>query len=187
MKPLAKFILQSAALILALPLALLSGLGRVKAAYVFFAQLCALFPGLPGDYLRIGYYRWTLASCSPSSRIEFGSYFAHPEARLAEGVYIGSHTIIGRAHLGARSQIASGVQILSGRHQHRRGLDGQITGADHANFSVVSIGADCWLGAGCLVMADIGEGTTVGAGAVVVQPLAPHVVAAGNPARPLAR
>ena len=163
--------------------AALSAFGRWEPAYSFFAQLLALAPGMPGDYLRIGFYRLTLAECSLSSRVSFGSFFAHPQAKLGPGVYIGSYCIIGMAGIGARCQIASGVQILSGRHQHLRSDDGELGGAEHGVFTSVSIGPECWIGAAAIVMADAGEGATIGAGSVVTRPVPAHSVVAGNPAR----
>jgi len=47
----------------------------------------------------------------------------------------------------------------------------------------VAIGADCWIGAAAVIMADIGEGTTIGAGSVVTKPIPAGVVAVGSPAR----
>ena len=49
----------------------------------------------------------------------------------------------------------------------------------------VKIGADCWLGAGVIVLpgVEIGEGCTIGAGSVVTKDIPPQSVAVGNPAR----
>jgi len=44
---------------------------------------------------------------------------------------------------------------------------------------------DCWIGASAVIMASVGVGTTIGAGAVVVRPIEAGVVAVGNPARTL--
>ena len=140
-------------------------------------------PGILGDYLRIAYYKLTLAECSLSSRISFGSLFAHSEARVGPQVYIGSYCIIGTASIGARTQIACGVQILSGSHQHSRDAAGGLSGARRDASSAVAIGADCWIGAGAIVMADVGAGSTIGAGSVVSRPIPPCSVAVGNPAR----
>lgn len=46
------------------------------------------------------------------------------------------------------------------------------------------IGADCWIGDAAVIMADIGDGATVGAGSVVTRSVPPATVVAGNPARP---
>ena len=168
---------------LVLPFALLSGLGRVEGIFIFFGQIFALAPGLPGDYLRIAYYRLTLTEASLSSRIQFGSFFAHPQARLSSHVYIGSYCILGRTDIGERTHIASGVQIPSGRHQHPRHEDGSIGGAEHGTVTTVSIGKDCWIGAGAIVMADVGAASTIGAGSVVTRPIPAGCVAVGSPAR----
>lgn len=183
MKAAIKSVLHGIFLLLALPMALLSGFGRIEAVYLLFAQYCAVIPGLPGDYLRIAYYKLTLEECALESRIQFGSFFAHPQARLGKSVYIGSYCVLGRVTIGDRTQIASAVQILSGAKQHGRDAEGRILGADHSDFRVVSIGADCWLGAAAMVMADVGAGSTIGAGSIVTKEIPAHSVAVGNPAR----
>ena len=183
MKRLLKHTLHAVFLAPAFPCALLSGFGRSETIYLFWAQLFACFPGLPGDYLRIAYYRLTLEECSLDSRIQFGSFFAHPQARVSRGVYIGSYCVLGRTSIGERTQIASAVQILSGGKQHGRDSEGRMEGAEKGIFDSVGIGADCWIGAGAIVMAAVGAGSTVGAGSVVTKPLPPGVVAVGSPAR----
>ena len=170
-------------LVLVFPLALLSGFGRVESLYVLGAQWCASLPGILGDYLRIAFYHLTLQQCPLDSRIQFGSFFAHPQARVGRSVYIGSYCILGRTSIGDRSQIASGVQILSGKRQHGRDLEGRLLGSEHGTFDLVAIGSDCWIGAGAIIMAPVGDGTTIGAGSVVTSPIPPGSVAVGNPAR----
>jgi virginiamycin A acetyltransferase len=152
-------------LLLVLPAALLSGFGRVKPVYVFFAQSYSMIPGGIGDFFRVAYYHLTLAECAMSCRISFGSFFAHPEARLGARVYVGSYCILGKAVIGSGTQLSSGVQILSGQHQHIRENTGEFHQA--GDFTPVTIGADCWIGAAAIVMSDIGARTTIGAGSVV--------------------
>jgi virginiamycin A acetyltransferase len=161
--------------------AALSGFGRVKPVYTFFAHTCALVPGGPGDYLRSAYYLLTLLEFHMSSRVSFGSFFAHPEARVGRRVYVGSYCILGSVNIGAGTQIASSVQILSGHHQHER----DSVGAVHhgGKFVTVSIGPDCWIGAGSIVMADVGARTTIGAGSIVTRSIPSDAVAVGSPAR----
>lgn len=183
MKKILKAIAHAASLAIAFFPALLSGFGRVETLFALFAQAFAAAPGIPGDYLRIAYYKLTLDRCSLDSRIQFGSFFAHARARVGRGVYIGSYCILGETTIGDRTQIASGVQILSGRQQHARDEAGRILGSSRGDFQAVAVGPDCWLGAGAIVMADVGEGSTIGAGSVVVQPIPAHSIAAGNPAR----
>ena len=185
MRTILKRVFRGASAIIVFPWALLCGFGAVSSVFVFWAQVVALVPGLPGDYLRAAYYRLTVEKYGEGSRISFGAFFAHPQVRIGRSVYIGSYSVIGRTSIGDRTQIASGVQILSGRRQHERGSEGQILSADHDAFETVEIGADCWIGAGAIIAADVGHGTTIGAGTIVIAPIPAGVVAVGNPARVL--
>jgi virginiamycin A acetyltransferase len=170
-------------LVLALPAAAIAGFGRFATGFSFSAQACALIPGIVGDYLRIAFYKLTLKQCSFYSRISFGSFFAHPDAMLGRGVYIGPYCILGCCSIGDRTQIAAQVQVLSGRRQHRRDEGGQISGSAEGEFQTIDIGADCWIGASSIIMAPIGYGSIIGAGSVVVRPIGAQAVAVGNPAR----
>jgi len=177
-----KRIAQGVSVAIAILPALLCGFGRLESVFTIFAHLYALAPGIPGDFLRIGWYKLTLEKCALDSRIQFGSFFAHRQARVGRGVSIGAYCVLGKTAIGDRTQIASGVQILSGRRQHVRDAGGRIRG-DAGDFSMVAIGAECWIGAGAIVMADVGAGSTVGAGSVVVKPIPEGSVAVGSPAR----
>lgn len=173
---------QAVALVFALPAAALTMFGRLQPVYTFFAQCYALAPGLPGSYLRAAYYKLTLRESSIDVTLAFGTYFVLPDTVLEPGVSIGAYCVIGRAGIGARSQIASHVLIPSGRRQHLRNADGSLS--DFAHDRIV-LGADCWIGDGAIIMANLGESVTVGAGSVVTKPVPAHLVVAGNPARPI--
>src|SRR3974390_1367797 len=149
-RPVKRFV-QAISLAIAAPFAAIALFGRFRMAYELGAHSCALVPGIVGDYLRIAYYRLTLDDCSLDSRISFGSFFAQARARVEPGVYIGSYCILGKCSIGARTQIASGVQILSGRYQHARDVAGRIEGSEFERFTSVRIGSDCWIGAAAIV------------------------------------
>jgi virginiamycin A acetyltransferase len=178
-----KLFVMGAALVLAFPWALMAGFGRFSAMFSLAAQALAMVPGLVGDYLRIAFYKLTLEQCSLESRISFGSFFAHRSAVVGQAVYIGSYCVLGSCRIGDRTQVASHVQVLSGRRQHPRDASGQIGAASEGDFQMIDIGSDCWIGASAVVMAAVGARSTIGAGAVVVHPVESGVVAVGNPAR----
>ena len=162
---------------------MLSGFGRIRGTYLTGAHLVALGPGLPGDYLRSAFYRLTLQSCSLRCRISFGVIFSNPDASVAEGAYIGPYCVLGRVQIGEHVQMASLVQVLSGAKQHGRDAQGNLESSESGTFQRVTIGAHSWIGAAAIVMADVGEKATVGAGAVVTKPVASGTTVVGNPAR----
>jgi acetyltransferase-like isoleucine patch superfamily enzyme len=186
MKVIAKRCVQAIFLCLAFPAALLAGFGRMKLGFEFFAQAFALVPGVIGDYLRVAYYKLTLTACPLDWCIQFGSFFAHPQATVGQHVYIGSYCVLGLVDIGDRTHIASAVQVLSGSHQHDRDSTGMMD-LKHVTFSRVTIGADCWLGGGAIVMAPVGNRSTIGAGSVVVRAIPGGSIAVGAPARVVAR
>src|ERR1700693_6125045 len=148
---------QAAALVLAFPTALFCGFGRVRLLYQLFAQMYALGPGIIGNYLRSAYYCMTLHDCSIDTTISFGTYFVHPDAIVGSFVSIGCYCVIGRARIGHRTQIASHVEIPSGRHEHSRDEQGNLVTA----FDVETVvGESCWIGASGIVMAEVGDGSS---------------------------
>lgn len=128
----------------------------------------------------------------------FSLLFAYPFAAVAAfgrfsagfkicgqllALYIGADGVMGACEIGKCTQIASLVQVLSGKRQHERSADGQLLAAREEQFQPIAIDSDCWIGAAAIVMADIGDRTTIGAAAVVTRPSPPDAVAVGTPAR----
>jgi virginiamycin A acetyltransferase len=190
-KQVSKWLANGLALSLAGPFALLYRLVQLLShsdgIFHDFSQFFSLFPGLPGDYLRKGFYYWTLAHCSIYVKISFGTLIAHPQTEIHEGVYIGPYCLIGTAIIGSNATLGSGVHLLSGKHQHnfdRLDLPIQEQGG---RFEKISIGSNCWLGNGAIVMANLGSHAIVGAGSVVTSPMEPMSVVGGNPAKVVRR
>ena len=170
-----------------LPLVVLTKLESVCGNDDFFSAcgcFLALLPGKTGSYLRLAYYKGTLTSISPDVFIGFGSYFSKRESVVGKYVNIGSFCILGLVTLGDRVLVASRVSIPSGRRQHaQRYVDPNPT--DEMIFDRVNIGADCWIGEGAIVMADLGERCIVSAGSVITRTMPDGRLIAGNPARVL--
>lgn len=183
MKRAAKQLARCFAVSVMFPIAALTGFGRNATMFQLFAQAVALAPGKPGDYLRVAYYFMTLREASLSMQISFGSFFAHSSASVKSDVYIGAYCVLGNCSIGERTQVATHVQILSGKRQHSHNTDGRILGSRRADLCRVRVGADCWIGASAIVMCDVGPHSTVGAGAVVTREVPAGCVAVGVPAR----
>jgi acetyltransferase-like isoleucine patch superfamily enzyme len=147
------------------------------------SQALAKVPGLRGRYMRAAFYHRVLEECHPSVAIEFGTLFSQPGARIEENVYIGPGCHIGRAHIGRDTLLAAGVHVPSGPETHGTERVDVPIREQEGRLRAVRIGADCWIGSSAIVLADVGDGTVVAAGAVVTKPLPERVIAAGVPAR----
>ena len=84
-------------------------------------------------------------------------------------VRIGDYTLFG-----------PGVQILTPMHPFDAALR-----REREYAKPIEIGADVWVGGGALILAGvrIGQGSVIGAGAVVTRDIPENVFAAGNPCR----
>jgi len=147
------------------------------------SQLLALLPGLSGQYLRRAFLGRVLANCHPSATIQWGTLFSQVNARIDENVYVGPGCHLGSVHLEKDVLLAAGVHVPSGRHTH--GVEStDVPIRDQAeNRRMVRIGSGTWIGAGAIIMADVGRDSIVGAGAVVTKPVPDRVLAAGVPAQ----
>ncbi len=147
------------------------------------SQFCALFPGKIGTLFRAAFYRLSLEQTSQRTSIAFLSSFSHAHASLGPHVSIGAQCNIGWAHIGKDCIISSQVCITSGKNQHAfDDMEKEIRLQDSI-YTPVHIGDNCWIGAGAIIMADIGQGSVIAAGSVVTQPIPPFSIAAGNPAK----
>ncbi len=159
-------------------------LGRQR-AFAASSERISRVPGNLGVFARQVYYQLSLLHVGRDVHFGFLSVFSKPQARLGDRVYIGRFCTIGWADIGDDVMLADGVQILSGGHQHGRSAG---VGTLHDNphtYTQVTIGKGAWLGAGAIIMADVGEHAIVAAGAVVTKPVPANARVAGIPARPL--
>lgn len=173
--------------LLALPSGLLASgawrLFRVSAVFDFFAQAWSLVPGLPGTWLRAGFYKQTLSASSMDLDIGFGSLISKIETRIGRGVLVTGHSTIGLSTIGDGTVVANYVALLSGRYQHNFTDAGQGILDRTDRFVRIHVGAAAFIGDHSVVMADVGSHTVVGAGSVVTSSLPDYVVAVGCPAK----
>ena len=156
-------------------------LGRDR-ALAGSSQLLSLLPGLVGCYLRAAFFHLALDDYHPTVRIEFGTLLSKAGTRFGKHAYIGPHCHLGLVDIGDDVLVAAGTHIPSGAHIHgTEQLDIPIR-EQPGEIRRVAIGDGAWLGAGSVVMADVGAASIVGAGSVVTQPIPAHTVAAGVPA-----
>lgn len=181
-----KLLCFSLAVLLASPLIVLAWLEKrllgSEGVFQTAAHLVAPLPGPVGTYVRSAFYFGTLDQCSWEVHVGYGTLFTHRGASLAARVSTGAWCVIGHARIGTGVRLASRVSIPSGKRQHFNAA-GRLSDTSH--FDEVSIGDGCWVGEGAIVMADVGAGSVVSAGAVVVKPMPAQHLIAGNPAQAL--
>jgi len=148
-----------------------------------WSQAFSLVPGLPGIYLRRGFYRLVLPQCERDACICFGTVFSHPTARIGQKAYVGLFCVIGDVTLEDDVIVASRVSIANGPAQH--GIDRlDIPVREQpGEYPRVTIGRDSWLGEGSVVLVDVGRHCVIGASALVTRPVPDYSIAVGVPAK----
>ncbi len=153
-------------------------------AFAAASESIARVPGLRGVYSRQAFYRFTLAACGEDVHFGWQTVFSKTGARVGDGVYLGRRCSLGLVDLGAHTMLSDGVQILSGRRQHGTEADSGVAYKEQVQtFSQVRIGSNAWIGTNAIIMANVGHSTIIGAGSVVIGPIADSTLAAGIPAR----
>jgi virginiamycin A acetyltransferase len=146
-------------------------------------QLLGLIPGVTGEYLRRAFLARALSCCGPDVVVGFGTLFSRAGARLDDNAYVGPHCVLGLVHIKRNALVASGVQIPSGARTH--GFDDPAVPIREqpGQQQLVTVGEGTWIGNNAVILADVGDESIVGAGAVVTRPIPDRVIAAGVPAR----
>lgn len=103
---------------------------------------------------------------------------------LGESFYANHNCVIldcAEVHIGDRVMFGPNVQIYATTHP----LDATERATGKEFCAAVTIGDDCWIGGGAIILAgvSIGAGSVIGAGSLVNKDIPAGVVAAGNPCR----
>lgn len=103
---------------------------------------------------------------------------------LGEKFYANHNCVIldcAGVRIGDRVMFGPGVHIYATTHP----LDPVERATGKESSAAVTIGDDCWIGGGAIILAGvtIGKGSVIGAGSLVNTDIPAGVVAAGNPAR----
>jgi phosphonate metabolism protein (transferase hexapeptide repeat family) len=130
------------------------------------------------------------------TRVEYSS--------LGDYSYLGEHCDVADAVIGKFTAIANAVRIGAPNHPMERPSQHRFTYCpeyyeatatrDRDFFADrraarVTIGNDCWIGHGAIILPSVtvGDGAVIAAGAVVSRNVAPYIIVGGVPARPIRR
>jgi acetyltransferase-like isoleucine patch superfamily enzyme len=109
--------------------------------------------------------------------------------KFGKRVYIGDYSTIRTSRcdvmIGDNTMIAQGVKLIAINHAYRK-RDTLISQQDIDTFKLgITIGNDCWIGAGSIILpgVNISDGVVVGANAVVTKSVPPYAIVVGNPAK----
>lgn len=152
-----------------------------------FGEAYSLLPGRIGRYVRAGYYHMTLKRCPTNVNIGIFSKINHRDSEVGDGVMIGAYVSVGLVTFADHSACAEKSSILSRSAQHNFADTSRLVLADSNAPSRVFVGYDSHIGAGCIVLANIGEKCIIGPGSVVVSDIGDYSIAVGNPARVVRR
>ena len=149
-------------------------------------QLCQQLNALPADQIKARkpiyqqlFGQVSSAYIEPNFYCDYGSNIF-----LGEKFYANHNCVIldcAEVRIGDRVMFGPSVQIYATTHP----LDPLERATGKEFCAAVTIGDDCWIGGGAIILAGvtIGKGSVVGAGSVVTKDIPEGVVAVGNPCR----
>lgn len=146
-----------------------------------------LFQRLSRAY-RLGFWRYRLAAFGEGSHIYPNVVIHTPEkVRIGANVNIAEFVHLwggGGIEIGNNTIVASHAVITTQSHEKYARIF-----RDSSKMAPVRIEANCWIGAGAIILPGvcIGEGSIIAAQAVVTKDVEPYTIVAGVPARLLER
>ncbi len=163
------------------PLAMLSRMS--DEVFRTISEGLSFIPYLVGIIVRREFYRFALESCGENLVVAFGALFLHRGITVGNHVLVGRYSIVHYCDLGDFSMTAEHVVLNHGAHYHTSDRTDIPMAFQGGLIEPISIGEDCIVHSNAVVMASVGRGSVVGAGAVVTRPVEEFSIVVGNPAR----
>ena len=168
-----------------LPLALLSRMSDF--VFLFCSQFFALIPYVVGTIVRYEFYRFALRKCGKNVMIGFGTVFIYRDIEIGDNVLIGMYNTVHHCDFGSYVLTAEGCRFLSGSRYHHFDRTDVPMALQGGSLKRIVIADDVWVGTNAVVMASVGEGSVLAAGAVVTDAVDDYTVVGGVPAKLIRR
>jgi acetyltransferase-like isoleucine patch superfamily enzyme len=147
------------------------------------SEFLSLVPSVFGFSIRYAFYRMTLARCGENVVIDLGTVFYYRDIVIGDNVTFGMSVIVHHCDFGDSVMIGDGCRLIGGTKKHRYDRTDIPICQQGGQIKKIQIGRDSWIDTSCVVMEDIGEGSVIRAGSVVVDSVPPRSVCEGNPAK----
>ncbi len=170
---------------LVIPMALISRISDF--AFCTFSEFLAIVPYFPGVILRYEFYRWTLREVGRNVVIDFGTIFNYRDVRIGDHVLIGKFNVVHHCDFGSYVMTGERCTFLSGSLNHHTGQRNVPMALQGGQMKRIKIEDDVWIGVHSVVAEDVGSGSIIAIGTVIINPVPSNTLAIGNPARFLPR
>jgi len=130
--------------------------------FLHAAEAVGKVPLFFGYRVRQRFYGELLAECGQDLEINFGATVAEPATRIGDRVWVGTGSYLDLVNIGDEVLIGPHVTILAGGGYHRTDrVDLPIRRQGNYPLVPTAIGTGAWIGAGAVLLADVGEDPVV--------------------------
>ena len=149
------------------------------------SQWLSYLPGYSGILLRRVWYRATLRRCGSNLTVDWLAVIRTRQTEIGDRCTLGVGNWLGWVRLGDDVMTGSHVALISGARQHDFSDLSRPMREQHGKKQQLIIESDVWIGTQVVVMADVSQGTVIGAGSIVTKKHPMNAILAGNPVRVL--
>lgn len=153
--------------------------------YQTVGRIVGFVPGMLGHVARRAWYRATLEACGDDLTVGFGTMIGNAHSRIGNRCQIGAMCSVGWVDMGDDVMVATHTVLLDGGRQHGIADTGRPMRSQPGAAERIRIGDDVWIGAGCVVLADVASHSIVTPGSTVTRSFRPYDVLTGVPAEPV--
>jgi len=152
--------------------------------FPFISEFISRVPFSVGCKFRRAVYHQLLPSIAPNAILHYGVKIEDRRTVLGKDIWISNGCYLDYVIVADHVLIGPNAILLSGgKHHNTDRIDIPVKLQGNGIKQPIKIDRGAWIGAGAIIMADVGHDAIVGAGSIVTKEVPPYGVVAGNPAR----